>query len=112
MTSENKPVHLPADIAEAITLILTDPDSSLSDGAVRALRWMQTWVSEPLYPSPPKDTIQKAARYDWLRDNCVREWVSRLESTKGKKTLDIEFEADGHDLDAALDAALAKHKEV
>lgn len=48
-----------------------------------------------------------AARYRHLRDNCVREWVSRLEATKGKKTLDIEFAADGHDLDAAIDAAMA-----
>ncbi|MEJ5125811.1 hypothetical protein WH367_07105 [Comamonas sp. MYb21] len=57
------------------------------------------------------ETIKKAARYDWLRDNHVRAWNSRLESTKGKKTLDIDFEADGHDLDSALDAAMAAAQE-
>ncbi|TDS82581.1 hypothetical protein [Comamonas sp. JUb58] len=57
------------------------------------------------------ETIKKAARYDYLRENCVREWVSRLEATKGKKTLDIEFDADGHDLDIALDAAMAAAQE-
>ncbi|WP_429949572.1 hypothetical protein ACQYWY_21675 [Comamonas sediminis] len=68
----------------------------------------------PVYRLPqtnPTDALD-AKRYRYLRDNCVREWISRLESTKGKKTLDIDFEADGHDLDAAIDAALAKHKEV
>ncbi|MEN5181728.1 hypothetical protein ABE501_18355 [Comamonas testosteroni] len=56
-------------------------------------------------------TIKRAARYCYLRDNYVREWVSRLESSKGKKTLDIGFEADGHDLDAAIDAAMAAAQE-
>ena len=48
-----------------------------------------------------------ARRYRYLRDHCKREWYSDMPHNKGAPSLDIEFEARGHDLDAAIDAALA-----
>ena len=43
-----------------------------------------------------------AERYRYLRDNCTRRWVSNM---GGADSLDIGFDAEGHDLDAAVDAA-------
>jgi hypothetical protein len=44
-----------------------------------------------------------AARYRFLRDNCCRQWESVM---GGVDTLDIDFNAPGHDVDAAIDAAM------
>jgi hypothetical protein len=46
-----------------------------------------------------------AERYLWLRDNCKREWVSDMPHNKGAPSLDIDFSAPGHDLDASIDTA-------
>lgn len=48
---------------------------------------------------------EDAARYAYLRDNCKREWQSDMSHDRGKPSLDIEFEAPGWDLDAAIDTA-------
>jgi hypothetical protein len=48
----------------------------------------------------------EAARYRYLRDYCVVEWHSDMARDKGAPSLSIDFEADGHDLDAAIDAAI------
>lgn len=42
-----------------------------------------------------------ARRYRHLKDNHVRRWTSNM---GGPDSLDIGFDANGHDLDAALDA--------
>ena len=39
-------------LTNEIDLILSDPDTELSIGAKRALLWMRTWVSVPLYTAP------------------------------------------------------------
>lgn len=39
-------------LTDEIDLILSDPDTELSIGAKRALLWMRTWVSVPLYTAP------------------------------------------------------------
>lgn len=44
--------QVPASICEELDNVLTDPDSKLSTGAERALRWMRSWVSVPLFTSP------------------------------------------------------------
>jgi hypothetical protein len=53
-----------------------------------------------------------AERYRWLRDNCKREWESDMENDKGAPSLDIDFNAPGHDLDAAIDAARHEPKDA
>lgn len=55
---------------------------------------------------PTPDVIRDAERYQWLRANCVREWVSVMPDKAQAPTLDIGFTAPGHDLDAAIDAAI------
>lgn len=47
-----------------------------------------------------------AARYRYLRDNHMREWVSDMPHNKGAPSLDLDFSAEGHDLDAAIDRAM------
>lgn len=42
----------PANMCSELDLVLTDPDSSLSDGARRTLLWLRTWISVPLYAAP------------------------------------------------------------
>ena len=44
--------QVPASICEELDNVLTDPESKLSPGAERALRWMRSWVSVPLFTSP------------------------------------------------------------
>ena len=46
-----------------------------------------------------------AARYRYLRDNHVQRWESVLPEKAGAKSLDLDFSAEGHDLDAAIDRA-------
>lgn len=46
-----------------------------------------------------------AERYRWLRDNCVREWESDMDHDRGARSLDIDFDAPGWDLDSAIDTA-------
>lgn len=53
---------------------------------------------------------KEAERYRFLRRRHVREWVSDMPENKGKPSLDIDFEAPGHDLDAAIDAAIAQQE--
>lgn len=58
-----------------------------------------------------RDTEQdaKAAeRYRYLRKHHVREWVSDMEHVKGAPSLDLDFSAEGHDLDAAIDRAMRR----
>ena len=40
------------ELTNEIDQILSDPDTELSIGAKRALLWMRTWVSVPLYTAP------------------------------------------------------------
>ena len=57
--------QVPASICEELDNVLTDPDSTLSPGAVRALRWMRSWVSVPLYTcpeAPQGEELTQAAR--------------------------------------------------
>jgi hypothetical protein len=56
------------------------------------------------------DVRKDAERYRWLRSNCKREWQSDMPHNKGAPSLDIDFSADGHDLDAAIDAAMQGDK--
>lgn len=42
-------------LTDEIDLILSDPDTELSIGAKRALLWMRTWVSVPLYTAPQQE---------------------------------------------------------
>lgn len=73
-------------------------------------------IADPLYPQSALDALRgeverlraDATRYRWLKANCVREWKSDMPHDKGAPSLDIDFEADGHDLDAAIDTALTK----
>lgn len=56
---KNEPAQEPAaaphaKMTEEIDLVLSDSDTKLSAGAVRALRWLRTWVSVPLYTAPPQ----------------------------------------------------------
>lgn len=44
-----------------------------------------------------------AMRYRYLRDNHVRLWESQK---GGPETCDLDFTGKGHDLDAAIDAAV------
>ena len=50
-------------------------------------------------------TATDAARYRYLRDNYVQRWESVLPEKAGAKSLDLDFSAEGHDLDAAIDRA-------
>lgn len=53
------------------------------------------------------DTLRRdAGRYRWLERNRVREWESDMAHNRGAPSLDIDFEAPGHDLDSAIDAAM------
>lgn len=63
-------------LTNEIDLILSDTDTELSIGAKRALLWMRTWVSVPLYTAPqpapaPRsdDVVRDAARYRRLREH-------------------------------------------
>ena len=47
-----------------------------------------------------------AARYRYLRDHHVVIWVSEMPLSKGAKSLDLDFSAEGHCLDAAIDRAM------
>ena len=47
-----------------------------------------------------------AARYQWLKNNHLRIWRSNLESNLGAESMDLDFEAEGCDLDEAIDAAM------
>lgn len=47
-----------------------------------------------------------AERYRYLRQHHVREWVSDMPENKGAPSLDLDFSAEGHDLDAAIDRAM------
>lgn len=47
-----------------------------------------------------------AERYRYLRESHVRKWVSDLPHNKNAPSLDLDFSAEGHDLDAALDRAM------
>jgi hypothetical protein len=61
--------------------------------------------------APDSGEALDARRYRFLRDHCKREWVSDMPRDKGAPSLDIDFEAEGHDLDAAVDAAIAASAE-
>lgn len=84
-------------------------------------KWLQprdqeVFTIRELYPQSALDALRgeverlraDATRYRWLKANCVREWKSDMPHDKGAPSLDIDFEADGHDLDAAIDTALTK----
>lgn len=49
-----------------------------------------------------------AGRYRYLRKHHLREWVSDMPHDKGAPSLDLDFSAEGHDLDAAIDRAMSK----
>ena len=60
-------------LTNEIDQILSDPDTELSIGAKRALLWVRTWVSVPLWttpqpaPAPLSEQDEDAAMYRWLR---------------------------------------------
>lgn len=56
--------------------------------------------------------VADAERYRWLRDNCVREWESDMDHDRGARSLDIDFDAPGWDLDSAIDTARQAAGEV
>ncbi|MBB5885425.1 hypothetical protein DYQ93_11645 [Xanthomonas sp. LMG 8992] len=54
-----------------------------------------------------EDVRREAERYQWLKRNCVRAWESDMAHNLGAPSLDIAFDAPGHDLDSAIDTAMA-----
>lgn len=66
-----------------------------------------------LSPAAPADAAQRqanardAARYRWIKRHYVRTWVSQLPGKKGAKSVELDFEAEGDDIDAAIDATMA-----
>ena len=48
-------------LTNEIDQILSDPDTELSIGAKRALLWMRTWVSVPLYTAPQQEAQEPVA---------------------------------------------------
>ena len=48
-------------LTNEIDLILSDPDTELSIGAKRALLWMRTWVSVPLFTAPQQEAQEPVA---------------------------------------------------
>ena len=48
-------------LTDEIDLILSDPDTELSIGAKRALLWMRTWVSVPLYTAHQQEAQEPVA---------------------------------------------------
>ena len=55
-----------------------------------------------------RDTEQDARdaeRYRYLREHHVRKWSSDMPHDKGAPSIDLDFSAVGHDLDAAVDRA-------
>ena len=92
-------------LTDEIDLILSDPDTELSIGAKRALLWMRTWVSVPLYTAPQPapaplsdDVVKDAARYRWLRA------TTNYVTSNGER---IDVRNMPEKWDAAIDAALA-----
>jgi hypothetical protein len=73
-------------LTDEIDLILSDPDTELSIGAKRALLWMRTWVSVPLYtahqpaPAPLSDDTK---RLDWLDRNIFSREMSEWDAKYG-----------------------------
>lgn len=56
-----------------------------------------------------RDALRKdAERYRYLRKHHVREWISDMEHDRGAPSLDLDFSAEGHDLDAAIDRAMRR----
>lgn len=56
--AQPEPVAAPhIKMTKEIDLVLSDPDTNLSSGAVRALRWLRTWVSVPLYTAPQTQQV-------------------------------------------------------
>lgn len=53
-----------------------------------------------LPPDGKRSTLVDAARYQYLRDFHVLTWESQM---GGPDTCSIDFEGEGHDLDAAID---------
>lgn len=49
--------------------------------------------------------VADGERYRYLRKHHVREWESDMPHDKGAPSLDLDFSAEGHDLDAAIDRA-------
>lgn len=108
-------------LTNEIDLILSDPDTELSTGAKRALLWMRTWVSVPLYtapqpaPAPLSDDIVKdAARYRWLRNES---WAGYHSGDGTPKVFTLDGAGNRRDqlaeeaMDAAIDAARARRGE-
>ena len=69
------------------------------------------WIEEAIAAlRAPSAEAKDAERYRYLRRRHVREWVSDMPENKGAPSLDIDFDAPGHDLDAAVDAAIAQQE--
>lgn len=51
---------------------------------------------------------QDAERYRYLRKHHTREWESDMPHDKGAPSIDLDFSAEGHDLDAAIDRAMGR----
>ena len=108
-------------LTNEIDLILTDPNTVLSFGARRALHWMRTWVSVPLYtepqpaPAPLSDDVVQDAAFDAVRKKlCALPRFSFLSDGYGVRRVPdksgswIAFDA-AHALfdPVAVDAAIA-----
>ncbi|WP_374012747.1 hypothetical protein [Pseudoxanthomonas koreensis] len=64
-----------------------------------------------MYMRQLRDTerdAKDAERYRYLRKHHVREWESDMPHDKGAPSLDLDFSAEGHDLDAAIDRAMRR----
>lgn len=73
LASAAQPAAVPhAQMTEEIDNILSDPDTRLSPGAERALRWLRTWTDAPLVlaaatkAAPASQDAEDAARYRYL----------------------------------------------
>lgn len=83
-----------------------EDETGRNDSTARALRACADELSATLAEAGEARDAADARRYRYLRDHCKREWYSDMPHNKGAPSLDIEFEARGHDLDAAIDTAL------
>lgn len=105
LASAAQPAAVPhAQMTEEIDNILSDPDTRLSPGAERALRWLRTWTDAPLVlaaatkaaPAAQGDALD-AARWRMLPAFFHEYQIDALKLF--------------HDIDAAIDAARAQQEQ-